>query len=99
MDANHKKVLRSLSLALRHELEGRRDENGGWHPGDLERRLAELGIPRAKAKPLDEMPHLSGDDRRARVVVDGYLQLRADAGIARDVAVAEFCRESAYTWA
>ena len=99
MEAAHKRILRPLSLALRHELEGWRDENGGWHPGDLERRLAELGIHREKSKPLDEMPHLSGDDRRARVVVDGYLQLRSDAGIERDDAVAEFVRESAYTWA
>ena len=99
MDASLKKILRPLSLALRHELEGWRDENGSPHPGDLERRLAELGIHREKSKPLDEMPHLSGEDRRARVVVDGYLQLRADAGVERDVAVAEFVRESAYTWA
>jgi len=99
MEAAHKRILRSLSLALRHELEGWRDEGGGWHPGDLERRLAELGIHRERSKPLDEMPHLSGDDRRARVVVDGYLQLRADAGVDRDAAVAEFVRESAYTWA
>jgi hypothetical protein len=99
MEAAHKRILRSLSLALRYELEGWRDEGGGWHPGDLERRLAELGIHREKSKPLDEMPHLSGDDRRARVVVDGYLQLRADASVDRDAAVAEFVRESAYTWA
>ena len=100
MEAAHKRILRPLSLALRHELEGWRDEETGqWHPGDLDRRLAELGIHREKSKPLDEMPHLSGDDRRARVVVDGYLQLRADAGIERDIAVAEFVRESAYTWA
>jgi len=99
MDASLKKILRSLSLALRHELEGWRDENGVWRPGDLERRLAELGIHRDKSKPLDEMPHLSDDDRHARIVVDGYLQLRADAGVERGVAVAEFVRESAYTWA
>jgi hypothetical protein len=99
MQTAHKRILRSLSLALRHELEGWRDEGGGWHPGDLERRLAELGIRQEKSKPLDEMPHLSGNDRRARVVVDGYLQLRADAGVEHDVAVAEFVRESAYTWA
>lgn len=99
MDAAHKRILRSLSLAVRHELEGWRDENGARHPGDLDRRLGELGIHRERSKPLDEMPHLSGDDRHARVVVDSYLQLRADAGVERDVAVAEFVRESAYTWA
>src|SRR5271166_4200202 len=100
MDPSHKRILRALSLALRHELEGWRDESNTWHPGDLERRLAELGVWRDRpSKSLDEMPHLSSEDRDARVVVDGYFQLRAEAGVERDEAVAEFVRESAYTWA
>ena len=45
------------------------------------------------------MPHLSTEDRAARRLVDGYLQLRAEAGVERAAAVAEFVRESAYTWA
>ena len=101
MEGSLKRILRALSLALRHELEGWRDEEtGAWCPGDLERRLAELGVWRTRpSKPLAEMPHLAREDQRARVLADGYLQLRAEAGVARDDAVAEFVRESAYTWA
>ena len=44
MDANLKKILRSLSLELRHVLEGWYDDHDVWHPGDLERRLNELGV-------------------------------------------------------
>jgi hypothetical protein len=100
MDASLKPILRSISLALRHELEGWRDEQNAWQPGDLERRLNELGVWSDRpSKPLDEMRHLSAEDRAARVVVDGYLQLRSEAGVGRASAFSEFVRESAYTWA
>ena len=37
MDPNLKKILRSLSLELRHILEGWHDDHDAWHAGDLER--------------------------------------------------------------
>ena len=71
-----------------------------WHPGDLEQRLAAIGVRRDREPVnVDEMPHLSPADRKARQVVDAYLQLRAEAGVSREDAVAEFVRETAYTWA
>ena len=101
MEASLKKILRGISLELRHTLEGWHDKKtGAWNPGDLERRLNEIGAWGDRpSKPLDEMPDLSAEDRAARRLVDGYLQLRAEAGVERAAAVAEFVRESAYTWA
>jgi len=100
MDANLKKILKALSLALRHLLEGEYGAAGQWHAGDLERRLNALGVWRDRAPlPADELPPLTSADREARDVVDAYLALRHDAGIPRDQAVAEFVRETAYTWA
>ena len=49
--------------------------------------------------PVDELPHLSPEDREARRVVDAFLQSRAEAGQSREAAIAEFVREAAYTWA
>lgn len=100
MDPELKSILRGLSLKLRHLLEGYYDEEGRWHPGDLERRLNEIGIWRNRdPKPVDELPHLSEEDLHARKVVEAYLQYRKDAGVGVEKAVAEFVRESAYTWA
>ena len=100
MDAQHKKVLKAISLELRHLLEGSYDGAGQWRPGDLEKRLAAIGVRRDREPVrVDEMPHLAPADQKARQAVDAYLQLRARAGIARQEAVAEFVRETAYTWA
>ena len=100
MDSGLKKILRAVSLELRHVLEGRYDDQGRWLAGDLERRLNELGVWRDRpAKPLAELSHLSAEDKAARHVVDAYLRLREEAGVARNEAVAEFVREAAYTWA
>ncbi|MGE0823227.1 MAG: BREX-1 system adenine-specific DNA-methyltransferase PglX [Candidatus Binatia bacterium] len=100
MDSGLKKILRAVSLELRHVLEGRYDDQGRWLAGDLERRLNELGVWRDRpAKPLAELSHLSAEDKAARHIVDAYLRLREEAGVARDEAVAEFVREAAYTWA
>lgn len=100
MEASLKKILRSLSLELRHILEGIYDERGKFHSGDLERRLNEIGIWRDRSpKLLDELPHLSIEDKEARRVVDAYIQFREEAGVSRQEAVAEFSLESAYTWA
>lgn len=100
MEAQHKKVLKAVSLELRHLLEGTYDGAGQWHPGDLEQRLAAIGVRRDRESVnVDELPHLSLADQKARQVVDAYLQLRAEAGVAQEEAVAEFVRETAYSWA
>ena len=100
MDANLKRILKALSLELRHLLEGEYDATGQWHGGDLEQRLNALGVWRDRDPlPADELSPLTPSDREARDVVDAYLALRRDATIPRDRAVAEFVRETAYTWA
>jgi hypothetical protein len=98
MEAREKKILKALSLELRHLLEGQYDSAGHWHAGDLEQRLNAIGVWRERTMPADEM-HLSPDDNRARSVVDAYLKLRDEAGVRLAEAVAEFVRETAYTWA
>lgn len=98
MEAREKKILKALSLELRHLLEGQYDSAGHWHAGDLEQRLNAIGVWRERTMPADEM-HLSPDDSRARSVVDAYLKLRDEAGVRLADAVAEFVRETAYTWA
>jgi len=100
VDAPLKKILRALSLELRHTLEGFYSEDGRWHAGDLERRLNQIGIWRDRpVKPIGEIPNLSPVDRKARELIDAYLALRSDAGVSQSDAVAEFIRESAYSWA
>ena len=100
MDPTHKKILKAIVLELRHLLEGWYDARDTWHPGDLEQRLAAIGVRRNREPvPVDELPHLSDDDKHAREVVDAYLALRREAGIKLAAAVAEFVRETAYTWA
>jgi len=100
MQQEHKKILKAVTLELRHILEGYFDAQGSWHAADLEQRLAAIGI-RANRDPVpvDELTHLGEDDRQARKVVDAYIDLRKDAAIAQAQAAAEFVRESAYTWA
>ena len=100
MEPEQKKVLRPLCLELRHLLEGYYDGDGAWHGGDLEQRLASLGVWWERdPMPLEKLPNLSAEDRRAREQVDAYLALRAEAGVPRKQAVEEFVRETAYTWA
>jgi len=100
MDAPLKKILRSLSLELRHLLEGRYDEQGKLITGDLERELNRLGIWRDRPpKPISELPHLKEEEKQARQIIDAYISYRAGAGISQNDAVEEFIRESAYTWA
>ncbi|OPY50192.1 MAG: Eco57I restriction-modification methylase [Methanosaeta sp. PtaU1.Bin060] len=94
MDDRLKKTLRAISLETRHILEGQNGE-----AGDLEQQLNRLGIWLDRSKPVVEMPHLSDVDRDAREVMDAYLDFRQQANVARKDAVAEFIRESAYTWA
>jgi len=100
MDAELKKTLKAVTLELRHLLEGRYDSAGKWKPGDLEQRLAAIGVRRDRASmPVDEHSHLAQEDRQARKVVDAYLKLRQEAGVERSDAVAELVRETAFTWA
>ena len=100
MDQNLKKILRALSLEIRHTLEGWYDTKGDFHPGDLENRLNALGVWRDRAaKPLEELPHLTPEDQ-SRPPGDRCLHRlpRRSRGDRAD-AVAEFVRESAYNWA
>lgn len=100
MVGQHKKTLKALVLDLRHLLEGTYNGNGKWQAGDLEQRLAAIGVRRDRDPiPADELPHLSPEDRKAREIVDVYLALRRDAWISYAEAIAEFVRETAYTWA
>lgn len=95
-----KGTLKALTLEFRRELEGKYDAQGTSQAGDLERRLAAIGVRRDRAPvPVDELPHLAPADREARRVVDAFLQSRADAGQNREAAIAEFVRDAAYTWA
>lgn len=100
MDPTHKRILRSISLKLRHILEGEYDETGVFNAGDLERELNRIGIWRDRpVKPVIELPHLVEGDRNCREMVDAYLSLREEAQVKQEEAVVDFIRESAYTWA
>ena len=100
MESQHKSQLKSIVLNLRHILEGRYDDAGVWHPGDLEEQLAALGVRHDReAMPLEQLSHLSGDDRRARQMVDAFIQSNLKSGPAREEAIHGFLQESAYTWA
>jgi SAM-dependent methyltransferase len=95
-----KGTLKALMLEFRRELEGKYDAQMTWQAGDLERRLAAIGVRRDRPPiPVDELPHLAPEDQEARRVVDAFLQSRAEAGLSRDTAVAELVRDAAYTWA
>src|SRR5262245_49905273 len=95
-----KSALRAITLELRRELEGKYEAQGKWLPGDLERRLAAIGVRRDRQSvPVDELLYRSADDREARRVVDAFLQTCAETGQGREAAIAEFVREAAYTWA
>lgn len=100
MEPAHKKILKSLTLEMRHLLEGYFTSTGEWIAGDLEQRLRSLGVRRDRDPlPVDEMSQLNDADRAARLVVDAYVATRKEAGVGASAAVAEFIRETAYTWA
>jgi len=100
MESQYKSQLKSIILNLRHILEGRYDDAGVWHPGDLEERLAALGVRRDREPlPLEQLSHLSEEDRRARQIVDAFIQSHLQSGRSREEAIHEFLQESAYTWA
>jgi len=86
MTPEHKKILRALVLELRAELEGSENQ-----PGDLERRLVELGVRSDREPlPIDELPrHV---DLKARHTFDAYLELRLTAAL--DLKVAEETRRA-----
>jgi hypothetical protein len=100
MESQYKSQLKSIVLNLRHILEGRYDDAGVWHPGDLEERLAALGVRRDReAMALEQLSHLSEEDHRTRQIVDVFIQSNLKSGQAREEAIHEFLQESAYTWA
>jgi SAM-dependent methyltransferase len=90
MTPEHKKILRALVLELRAELEGS-ENDAGRQPGDLERRLVELGVRSDREPlPIDELPrHV---DLKARQTFDAYLDLRLTAAL--DLKVAEEARRA-----
>lgn len=99
MDAAQKKLLRHVVLGMRHILDGTYESGGTKTPGDIEQRLAAIGVRRDRDPiPLDELPQLDQADRAARRVTDAYLLHRKDAGVAREEAIAELVRETSYSW-
>ena len=99
MEPSLKSCLRALVLEIRHELEGSYDNAGGWKPGDLEKRLASVGVTRDRSVPADELAQVPPEDRGARRVIDAFIESRAEAKVGRADAVAEFLQDAAYTWA
>ncbi len=100
MEAGLKSRLKAIALELRRELEGFHDAGGAWHPGDLERRLGEIGVWRDRPpKPADELAYRTPEDLDARRVVDAYVKSHVEAGLDRERAIEELVREAAYTWA
>ncbi|MBA7693765.1 hypothetical protein ES703_102354 [subsurface metagenome] len=100
MEQQYKRILKTISLEIRHILEGWYDAAGEFLVGDLEQRLNQIGVWRDKApKPVEELPHLSDPDRKAREVIDVYISYREETGVNRHEAMAEFICESAYSWA
>jgi hypothetical protein len=100
MEPQYKTQLKSIVLNLRHILEGRYDGAGEWHSGDLEERLAALGVRRDReALPREHLTHLSEEDQRARQIVDAFIQSHSTSGQSRKEAIHEFIQEAAYTWA
>jgi hypothetical protein len=97
MDANHRSTLRVLVLEIRHELEGFYDSRDDWHAGDLERRLAEIGVRKDRSLPAGELK-LVPEDRDARRVIDAFIESRIEAGEKRESAFTEFVRAAAYSW-
>jgi len=95
-----KGILKAVTLELRHVLEGNYDAHGNWKAGDLERRLAAIGVRRDRGSvPVDELPYLALEDREARRVIDAFVDSRVEASEKREEAIAEFIRDAAYTWA
>jgi len=100
MESRYKSQLKSIVLSLRHILEGRYDGEGNWHPGDLEERLAALGVRRERESlPMEALSHLSAEDQRVRQIVDAFIQTHLKSGRSRKEAVCGFVQESAHTWA
>ncbi|MFH1983213.1 MAG: BREX-1 system adenine-specific DNA-methyltransferase PglX [Pseudomonadota bacterium] len=98
MESQAKSQLKGIVLKLRHILEGHYDTQGGWHPGDIEERLAFLGFRRDRSPlPLESLSHLDEADLQARRVADAYVQ--DQVGWPDEKAVAHFVQETAYTWA
>jgi hypothetical protein len=100
MESQYKAKLKSIILELRHILEGYYDNSGVWHPGDLEERLAALGVRRDReALPLEQLSHLSAEDRRARLIVNAFIQSAPQSERSREESIGRFLQETSYTWA
>ena len=85
MDPNLKKTLRAITLEIRHILEGYFNGRGEWQPGDLERRLAAIGIRKDRPPaPAAGLSHLAPEDKEARRVVEMTLDLARAMGVPDD---------------
>lgn len=98
MDSALRGTLKALVLELRHVLEGYYDARGDWQAGDLERRLAEIGVSAERSVAPSELK-LSPEDREARRAIDAFIDSRIEAGEKRGDALGEFVRNTAYSWA
>jgi hypothetical protein len=98
MDSALRGTLKALVLELRHVLEGYYDARSDWQAGDMERRLAEIGVRADRSMPPGELK-LSPKDREARRAINAFIDSRLEAGEKRGDAVGEFARNAAYSWA
>jgi hypothetical protein len=100
MEPQYKGQLKSIVLNLRHILEGGNGAAGTGRIGDLEERLAAIGVRSNRDNvPLSQLAHLSYEDFRAREVVDAFVQSCLKAGRSPAEAIREFLQEASYTWA
>jgi SAM-dependent methyltransferase len=89
----------AIAAALRALLEGPIDAHGARFPGDLEQRLASLGLAKGSpVAPADALPALSPDDHAARRFASAYLDRRASIGVDHDTALGELIGEASFAW-
>jgi hypothetical protein len=100
MPPSHEQLLTALSLELRRELEGPLGERAQRTAGDLERRLATLGIEKGRAGIAEpDLPPLTSEDRAAKAMAEAFLAERAARGAERDAAITALIGEAAFAWA
>ena len=66
----------------------------------MEECLAALGVRRDRESlPLEQLSHLSEEDRRARLIVDAFILSAPQSERSREESVGQFLQEASYTWA
>jgi hypothetical protein len=106
----HKDLLRTIVASLRLTLAGAGAVDGSGQRGDLDRELERLGVsPDGALTPLDVLPNVSVQERRARAAAEEYIHAAvAKAGAkkagegaaaeARRLAREELVERAAYSW-